>query len=171
MKTTNLKHEAYYLFDGGINEENTKDLISFINNSHGNLMITMKSGGGCSGVGRLITRILNEHSDRISLTAMVGVYSAAFRLFYNFKGRRLLTPETKGMFHIGNAQVTRNINGSITYYEDEALLRNHKIDWPQHKEFAKSFMTKAEFNKFLRGKEVYFDFGRMVEIFPDAEII
>lgn len=166
------RHNAYFFFSDLIKDENVGDLIEFINKTGNDpIMIGIKSCGGSSTLLYFLQRIFKEQSERISLVAIAGIYSAAFDLFYNFTGKRFLTRETKGMYHWAAQEVTINANSKLTYYEDEAMKRDRKRLKKEQLVFIAKFMTAGEIRKFKEGKDVYFDFSRMQEIFPDAEIL
>lgn len=165
------KHDGFYIFTGLIEENSVQQFANFVMNTPGNLLVSIRSGGGNSDSGFVMERILAENVERISLCAMAGIYSCAFRVFYNFKGKRFLVPEAKGMYHLGHADIRLNVDGTCTYDEDKALRETQMEFLEEHKAFAKSFMTESEFEKYLKGDEVYFAHSRMVEIFPTAEIL
>lgn len=163
----------YHTIDGDINEENTQALLEFINQNEGHAMqIGISSSGGFFDYARFVTNVLNQNKDSITLVAVGNVYSAAFRLFYEFQGARKMTFATRGMAHHSYQTVPLTNNGIGATDEAHAAICNSR-DYirPDEIAFAESFMFNEELEKFKQGKEVYFDFARMRQIFPNAEIV
>lgn len=161
----------YFLFDGGIENEDVASLIDFLNQNDGDVKVGLCSGGGSSGTARFLLDILNQNRHRITLCAVVGVYSAAFEIFYKFKGKKELTFGAKGMYHYGTIEVRISDAVKPAKGEDRCDFRNMKIYRKERDSFAKMFMNKEELKDFKRNEDIYFDFVRMKEIFSDAEII
>ena len=162
----------YYIFDGPINQETTQRLINFINAVEEPMQIGLVSNGGDKSATLFLIDVLNQNKDRITLVAMAGIYSSAFRLFKSFEGKKKMAFGVVGMWHYSGQEIRMNCLGKPDYYDGIASFESLKQwDKAHDLEFAKSFMNNMELKKFNRAQEVFFDFGRMKEIFPDVEII
>lgn len=160
-----------FLFNGEFDADGIQSIINFVNANEGELSIGIWSGGGRLEPTMFLTDFLNFHKDRITLTAVAGVFSAAFELFYFFKGKKKLHFGSKGMTHYGQMMIRYKWNNDTTdaeYKIDKDFFSQQKKR--TDKEGAK-FMTVDELKRFKKGEDVYFDFNRMKEIFPNAEII
>lgn len=167
------KHDAYFIFDGEIasKNENIQKLLDIFNQEKGNILLGIDSVGGCNATNSFLLKMLNENKERVSVMVLNSVYSSAFVLFYDFKGKKYLSKGARGMYHYSHFEMSMNANGRPTLHEDIAVLKDRKRLFKEQIDFIKTFMTKTEQNKFRKGEDVYFDFARMQEIFPDAEII
>lgn len=166
-----MKYDAYFYQTMGFDGDGVQSLINFINHNQGKLLVGIQSSGGRSGVAQMVLKILNDNTDRVTLCAVSGVYSAAFEIFKGFKGQKAMTDNTIGMAHYGKNEFHLHTNGRPVYFEDEAVLQQNKKAAPKEVAEAASYMTPFELRKFRKGDEVYFGFDRMKQLFPDAEII
>lgn len=165
------KGNKYYILDGQINSESCHKLIDFINTNEGRLVIAINSTGGELSHSEFILRALNDNADRISLVAIERINSCAFSLFYEFNGARSMITPVHGMHHYGYRDITINDDGRPSYASDKITKRQVVFYKKRSIDFAKKFMTKKELRELKRGWDVYFDFDRMKEIFPDAIIL
>lgn len=163
-----MEHRKYYVHADGLNDEKTKPLIDFINNTPGDLVIGLNCGGGSEAMRCFVQQLLAENADRITLVAMVGIYSAAFELFYKYDGVKVLTNGVAGMYHLASLNAHINANGNPEVGEAAAIFEGVKMTKLECDNFAASFMTPSEIKKYRKGEDVYFGFKRMKEIFPDV---
>lgn len=162
----------YYIFDAQITAETVQPLLDFIGNNDDELQIGICCVGGENDVERFLLNALNENKDRITLVAMSAIYSAAFALFYQFKGKRKITFGTRGMYHYSGVNVRVAANGGIQDSEEKAAAEFTKRNQKQWQDsFANGFMSVSELRNFRSGKDVYFTFDRIKQIFPHLEII
>ena len=161
----------YYLHAGGISVESVIQILDFVQNNDGDLTIGLNSGGGQTSVAAFLLDCLNANSERVTLTALTGIYSAAFWLFYNFKGKRKIASGCRGMFHYATQPVTLCATGRPDGFEDEAIVSALKHDKIANEKIALEFMNPTELKKFKKNWDVFFGLDRMMEIFPDAQII
>ncbi len=160
----------YYVHAEGLRDEKTKPLIDFINNTPGNLVIGLNCGGGGEAMRIFIQQLFAENADRITLVALVGIYSAAFDLFYKYEGEKVLTHGVAGMYHFSSLEARINANGKPEIGEAAAIFEGIKMSKAREEKTAASFMNSSELKRYKRGEDVYFNFKRMKEIFPDAQI-
>lgn len=163
--------KKYHIISGGIDSHSISDLAGFLNNNDGELAISLNSTGGDGDLAVLAVKMLNENSDRIELIMTTGCYSAAFKIFAKFKGKRSLVVGATGMFHYSFRQSSIDERKKIVFLEERALAESSKQAMQSTEEFASLIMNDTEFAKFKKGKSVYFTFNRMKELFPDAEIL
>lgn len=163
----------YYILNDDIADSTIQPLLDFINQNEGSAMqIGISSGGGFSDYARFISDVLNQNKEYITLVAVGNVYSAAFRLFHEFEGTKKMTFGSRGMAHHSYQTVPLINNGMGATDEAHAAICNSRnYIRPDEIAFAESFMFNEELEKFKQGKEVYFDFARMRQIFPNAEIV
>lgn len=161
-----MKH---YHICGRIDKDSFENLINFLNNTEGEKKsISINSTGGDVGYAHGIIHALNDVAGETELVVISGVYSAAFIIFYNFKGRKVLFEGSRGMIHRVMVSVTINDNGLVAYKEDISFRDDLKEGEQKALKWVESFMTPQEFKKYKKGSDVYFTTSRMREIFPDA---
>jgi ATP-dependent protease ClpP protease subunit len=160
----------YFHLDGRIVEELLNRFLGFMNETPSEeITIIINSVGGKECVSKLILNIINENKERCTLISL-GVYSAAFYIFYNAECKRKMTYGSPAMWHLSSADMRMMSNKKPSYTEDETQLKNW-VDDKIEIEFAEKFMTPKELRDFKKGIDVYFTFKRIKEIFPDVEII
>lgn len=163
--------KKYYLLNGKINEECLEKLITFFNylDASDTLFIYLSSTGGMTIIGRAIISFINNNKDRIEL-ACVHAESSAFEIFYKSKCKKFLISPCRGMYHkqwVADAGVFSD-NRKPVYNSDIAIFNNDKYyDFS----YVKEFMNNMEFKKYKKGQDVYFNHQRMIEIFPDVEVL
>lgn len=161
----------YHLHADGINEISVMDTINFIQNNEGELTIGLNSNGGGSSCAAFLLDCLNKNKDRITLIALTGVFSAAFRVFYDFAGEKKMSHGCLGMYHYESQDVMMFAKIQPDKPDGEGVISALKSDKSANDTFAEKFMTPAEIRRFRQNLDVYFDFERMKQIFPEAEII
>lgn len=133
------------------------------------IAIQMNHGGGSFLATEAITRIVNLHKETEIIVQ--AAFSAGFLFLIETKCKKVLSRTCRGMWHYGKWNIEYNDKHEPYYYDDECIIRNlpfHKI---HTQSVAKKVMTSTEYKNFLKDRDVYFDFKRMKEIFPNAEII
>lgn len=162
---------TYHLFSKLIDNETSKEFLEIINKNEGNLTIGIDSVGGTFQTALFLVNSLNCESSRITLVAVNAVYSGAFIIFYLFRGKKKMTGSCRGMMHQSNMEV--NVSSSLDWTYNSAKVNKStlKIDHQIIMETSKKFMTKKEYKRLRKNRDIYFDANRMKEIFPDAEII
>lgn len=161
----------YLIFNKAINEENAQELLDFISSTPGPVTISLGCGGGSSTAAAVVTYALNLEHERITLIAGPGIYSSAFELFYWFKGEKMLAFSCRGMYHYSTREITLNADRTAASEEDRCMSKNMKAEQLRELEFAGSFMTEKELMRMKKGRDVFFTFERMQEIFPKCQII
>lgn len=153
-----------YNFESNIDEISTQKLIDFINQNQGELAIFLNSGGGKMESAALILEILDV--EKHTLIANGGVYSAAFWIFYQFKGKKKILPGTIAMWHQLSSETRINVDGKPTYTEGVYTRKRYKIEWKSELKFAKSIMTSKQLKRYKKGLDVYFlheQFKKMIK--------
>lgn len=162
----------YLIFNEPITEETGQKILDFIGRTDGPIQIGIATVGGCKSTALFVLDAMNAAKDRLTLVAMTGIYSAGFRLFYDYKGKRKITFGCNGMYHYSGQNIRMNALGKPDYYEGAASMETiKKYDRADDLQFSKQFMTASELRKFAQAQDVFFNFGRMMEIFPDVEMI
>ena len=161
----------YFYLNGSMKQELFDKFINFCNQYPDDKWgIVIDSGGGGESFCHAMLHIIDDHKDCVLIS--MGCYSSAFELFYLSKCEKLITTNSMGMFHLGRDNYDIDLNGKPSWTADEAIVKRRKeTSYPMALDFAKQFMTTLEFSKFKQGKDIYFTFKRMQEIFPDATII
>ena len=161
-----------YIFDGKINKETVQQLFDFLNaNQTENIMMSICCTGGEYALAKMMIQVLNEQPERIILVSDCMLYSSGFDVFYHFKGKKILTVGVLGMTHNPSGNLTISANGEPYYEEDKAHKRSLKsiVEWES--KWLSDILTKKECKDYALNKPIYFDFKRMTQIFPNAEII
>lgn len=160
----------YFTMTGQLNDDTLQRFVAFFNEHHSDpCTLIINSRGGFTSVAETIKTMIDQMAD---CTLMIhGIYSAAFELCYNAKCKKILSKYATGMWHLGRLEGTIGIDSKF-YYDEE--LNNEK-SFPLEKrlgeKMAKAVMTAAEFKKYKKREEVWFDTKRMRQIFPDAKVL
>jgi len=160
----------YFHFDKDINTELFNSFLDFINrNEDEEKVLILNSDGGSNNYADIIISIINEKSGQFKIISAKS-YSAAFRILFMAKCKKAIVENTMGCFH--HSYLTNIDLDSVTkkpvYVEHDYQVKNLKC---KIENLDTSFMTNKELAKFKKGKDVYFIFSRMREIFPKAEVI
>lgn len=159
----------YFQIEGIINNELLNKFIYFINQYETEKKtLILDSVGGKQHISRFLLNIINQNKDKFTLV-LLGGYSAAFYIFYFAKCKKLLVKNAMGMIHYPyNKDISIDDRGKPVFSEDEYTLKNND---KSQSDFVKEFMNASELRKFKQGKDVYFTFKRLKEIFNNAEVI
>ena len=154
-----------YFYFNDLFEENktTKDFIDFINENQDELTIFLNSGGGNSNIKQVLLDILNENKERIMLKASYFIGSNAFRLFFEFEGKKKIMDATYGMFHLTIMEVA-TLENNETVESDKMTKENMLNFYFETIKFCERIgMTEEEIQKIKEGKDVYFNNKRLRE--------
>jgi hypothetical protein len=162
---------AFYLLASRITDESVAPVLEFLNNNSGAVTIGIRSGGGYIHDGLLLSHALELNKDRVSLVCVYQACSTAFEIFKRFPGKKYLTWGCMGMYHYGVTAIDTDDRGKPAYSETECQKRNLKHQKLYVDTFSKEFMNRKELNKLKKGEDIWFDFDRMQQIFPNAEVI
>jgi len=160
----------YFTMQTGINEELLDRFVVFFNEHRESpVTIIVHSRGGSMGIGETILHMISEMAD---VTLIIhSVYSSAFNICYSAECKKILSKSAKGMYHQPKASVEIAVDRSPYYHEDNCLYLNFKHEKKYSDSLAKEIMTKKEYELYVKRDEVWFDFNRMKQIFPDAEVM
>jgi hypothetical protein len=161
----------YLLFNEGLTMEQGQLILDFIQSTDGPLTIGFGSGGGHTSVGNFLIDAFNNEKHRLTLIAMAGVYSMGFEVFYRYEGQKKMVFGVRGMYHLSSQEVQISAHGRAAYDEGTCQLSGLKNDRVRDLQFASLFMTEKELRKMKSGQDVFFDFERMKQIFPDVEVV
>lgn len=160
----------YFVIDGRIGKDMLVDFVNFYNSNAGeDCTITLNTGGGDSYVMWALIHMINE-MPKVRLLIQ-SVYSAGFEIAYATECEKLLSPTARGMCHQATSSVTLNQDTNVCYNEDKCIVRNLSIDRKIGNKVAKEVMTKSEYKRYKKDRDIYFDFKRMKQIFKGAKII
>lgn len=148
----------YHFFEGEIDQENTNKLIDFINqNQEDEMTIYINSGGGSNFFTYAIINLLNQHKEKIKIIVSGCIYSNAFYIFFNFKGKRELLDEATGMFHYSGRDYRLTENGKIEYKSDVFNLNEFKKKEKITDKFCADLgFNDKEMRKLRANNDVYF---------------
>lgn len=162
----------YYLHADGITEECIKGLLEFINQNDGqDITIGLNSNGGSTATALFLAHVLNMRKNLVTLIAISGIYSAAFDLFYRFKGTKILARGCRGMYHYSSIDIRYGSSLRPDNEDERQKLKMLSIDRVAIEAMCAEFMTPTEMRRLRSNKDVWFDFERMREIFPHATTI
>lgn len=162
----------YFIIDGRLGSEIKEKFVDFVNAySDEHIHITINSTGGGSMHMNTIVGIINSQPQKFTVKLIAG-YSAAFDLFRLVKCKREMIQRVIGMTHYSYDSFDMSVNGTFKYDDDEFKHQHYKKDWAtQERKVAKQILTKEEYKRFKKGKDVYLDPDRMKQIFPEAIIV
>lgn len=133
--------------------------------------IILACGGGDMAYAEVVLNIINTNPDNFTLIS-AGSYSAAFYIFMNARCKKKIAKGTLGMFHFPYIKMELMTNGKVYYDQDRAHIKNNKdFMFSYYTSWCNSFMNKEEIEQLHKGDDVFFTHMRMLELFPDAEVI
>jgi ATP-dependent protease ClpP protease subunit len=155
---------------GLLDNEMLVKFVDFVNsNTDEAWTIIINSGGGNFLATETITRIVNLHKETEIIVQ--AAFSAGFLFLIETKCKKTLSRTCRGMWHYGRWSIEYNDKHKPYYYDDECIIRNLPFHKKHSQSLAKKIMNTTEYKDFLKDRDVYFDFKRMKEIFPNAEVI
>lgn len=161
----------YFSMANPINEELLEKFLGFYNQYQSEpCKIILNTRGGSTYISDIFISMINEMPD---VTLLIhAAYSSGFEIAYNAKCKKQLSKTARGMYHLGKADMSLAIDSKPYYDEDINHAKGFVVEMKASNMLAKKVMTKAEFNSYkVKRDEVWFDFKRMKQIFPDAKIL
>lgn len=160
----------YFALIEGVNPETLDKFIRFYNDNHEvPCTIVINSRGGSGYIAETVVHMIGQMND---CTLIIhAAYSAAFEIAVEAKCKKILSKFSRGMMHLARLTVDMGVDGNPYYDEDTNHFKNFGVEKKLGDRLAKKIMTKEELIKFKKREEVWFDFKRMKEIFPSAEIL
>lgn len=151
---------------GKFNNEQLDEFINFINqignspNLH--LKIYLNSVGGFEQVKSMIVEILNNYSHEIFVTA---AESAAFDFIYECNGEVKFHPECYAMYHFGEINI-EYLDGMFEQPITKMKVEVSKLGLKKTKALMNDLgFTELEKESVLNGRDVYFGYDRLIELF------
>ena len=151
----------FYFLDEKINSAQVAELIEFIHKyPEEPKTIYMRSEGGEVDCAILITKILNQYKDSITLIAGEWLESCAVDVFHDFQGAKEFNElGTLIMIHRtaytnSSLSKTRPIMDTYSKRADTASLNKYR-----------ELLTKKDIKTFNEGGEVYFDSEKVKNFF------
>jgi len=128
------------------------------------LFIYFSSEGGDVDSGEAIISIINNNVDLIELAGYGDIMSCGFDIFFRSKCNRILLPGVIGMYHQGTITVTMNESEKIHQTRDKADKEWASLQKIQTIKLCNLLkMTDKEINQIKRGRDVYFQYPRMLD--------
>lgn len=156
--------KSFYYTDV-INSESAQKVISFIEDNKGLLTIYLCNGGGENWATNALADCLALNHKRITIKALGEISSNAFKLFFDFKGKREILPDTIGMYHQSMKKMDMAENGMPTYVDDLIYRKKMRKNYPETLEWCKKLgFNKTEMRKLREGKDVWFTEERLREL-------
>lgn len=150
-----LTHEVVQNF---IRDYNCLDLTKSIT-------IYIKSVGGLVGHYALITHIINSNYKNVTLVAVDEIFSSAFNIFFSFKGKRIILPDTIGMAHFCWSTFQLDERGKPSTDYDKFIMAEMKRNKSKTiKNFQDIGLNTKEVNKIKNSKDCYFTTERLNEL-------
>lgn len=153
-------------------EPKLQDILDFLDKCHVKkkepIKLYIDCGGGNTADFFLITDRLNWMVDLDYDITIHILYagSAAFRLCWEFKGKRVLEREADGMVHMSYMEIP-SYHGTIIYAD--GTCRGRKEFYEQEEMYQYNFFTDREREFYTSGRDLYISPPRMQEIFSQEE--
>lgn len=166
----------YKQLNDDITEESIYPIVEAINDSNlqTKFVVGITSEGGSSYSGRFLLNVLNNPSNvkRITLVCIDKCYSIAFDVFYKFKGKKQIMLGSRGMLHYDSMPLQMCHDGLLKQ-DPELQCGLEQLQVLRHETLTivNTFLNKKEIEDLTKGTDVFFSYSRMLEIFPDAEIV
>lgn len=158
-----------YQLKGEIDSKATKAFTKFINEYEiKDLHIIIDSLGGDNSEIQNFIFLINSLEDNVTLIASSMIGSAAFEIFVLAECKKRILPFTGAMYHGLKSQIFFDHNGNPCdeheKYKFELLVSSKEIT----KNVCElSNMNDEEINLIMQGKDVYFTWDRLKEMFPE----
>jgi hypothetical protein len=151
--------------DGTLDVGIVSDIAEFLS-EEGPKLLYLSLDGGSIGYASTIIDMINR-TPQLTVVGSNRLYSAGLWIFSEIKVPKELSDRTRGMWHQGTLEVTMNTDGKMTYIADKFSMRRHKQDQDDiiMGLARKLSMTDKEIEKIMKGKDVYFTYERMKEMF------
>lgn len=151
--------------DGTLSVEMLKELSDFVSQDGAKILYIALDGGSIGYADTMIDIIHN--AENMSVVGTNRLYSAGFYIFAKINTEKHLAKGTRGMWHQGRFEADIRNDGKLEYISDKFNLNIHKEQYTSvilH--LAKKLgMTDKEIKKIKKGKDVYFTYERMKEMF------
>ena len=150
----------------GIEKESFDKLIKALNEND-NVTIYLNSRGGHIADMEAMINLINTHDHGIiNIIGFGALLSSAFELFFRVKCKKEILPGTIGMIHQSSTAIDINEFGKATYQEGEAIMKQMKTYHRERTNLLCSSrnLTQSERNNVKLGKDVYFQYNRMLEL-------
>lgn len=155
---------------GSIDQAMLEKLIDFYNhNEDQEICIVLNTQGGSFFYSETIIEILNRHNNTSII--IQGAYSAGMKICLDTTCKKILSKSARGMWHFGRWDINFTDQLKPYYDEDKCIIKNMPIHNKFSKAVSKKIMTATEYKEFEKGNDVYFDFKRMKQIFPNAKTL
>jgi ATP-dependent protease ClpP protease subunit len=121
-------------------------------------------GGDSGSMFAMLDAMERYPAGKVSLIATGSIASAAFDMFFSYRGPRGILPLTTGVYHQSERTYAYRENGSLVYREDMDKQRHAK----EHElGFTKNMMTMCGFSsenitRILNGESVFFNTSEML---------
>lgn len=160
----------YFAITDSINAELLDRFIRFFNDHQEEpCTLVIQSRGGFTYVSETIVHMINQMAD---CTLIIhAAYSAAFEIAFQVKCKKVISKFSRGMVHMGRLEASIGVDHKPYYDEDINHTKNFSIEKRIGDNVARKIMNAAELKKWKKREEVWFDFKRMKQIFPDASIL
>lgn len=133
------------------------------------LYLYLNTEGGEVDSMEAIIDIINQNCDIVELIGYGGLYSAGFVIFFSVECRKVLLPQTIGMFHL--TFVKLETNGVSTKGIDRAMKNSLKEESERTLKFCNDLgMTKKEISNIMKGEDIFFQYSRMIEFLNNSSI-
>lgn len=157
----------YFPMIGSIDQAMLDRFTDFYNsNVDEKICIVLNTTGGGYFQAEAIIEMINKHGDASLL--IQAAYSAGMIIALSANCYKTLSTSCRGMWHYGTWELTHDDKGKPAYNETECIIKNMPFHKHQSKARAKQIMTPKEYGKFLKDRDIFFEFKRMKQIFPDA---
>jgi ATP-dependent protease ClpP protease subunit len=151
--------------------ENFQPLLDIINVGHEEITLIISCGGGDMYYATVLIHIINKNPERFTVVSC-SAYSAGFYLLRQTTCKKKIVDGSIGMFHYPYSQMETTESGGYYYGQDKAMVKNNKEYAHQRtRKWCEQFMNAEELAKLESVDDVFFSFKRMLEIFPDIEVI
>lgn len=121
--------------------------------------------GGWTDSGEAIIHFINTNSHLITIIFYGEIFSTGMHIFLKTKCKKIILPDTRGMFHFSWQQMSINEGGKPSNDYDIFSLSEIKKSKQQSIDFLKTTkITPKELSSIKRGKDLFFTYERMLEL-------
>lgn len=153
---------------GDVNPEMFNSLVRGINDlrKDDNLHIYFTSQGGLTDVAEAIIDLVNKNQEYIGMTFYGEIFSSGMLIFLQTQCQKWLLKDARGMYHFAWQELIIGEGGKPLDDYDIFCMKEMKRSKERTLNYLKTYttLTDKEIAKVRAGKDVYFNYDRMLEL-------
>jgi len=161
----------YYQFNKNIDYDSSNELLKFLNeNTETDITIYLACNGGSIGSAFSLKDAIEKHG-KITLVAYICIGSAAFSLFYTVDCKKEILPFTRGMWHLGQWDISMDCRGKAYHTEDEFIRNDIQTRDKEYIQYICDLvgMKKKDIKTVMEAEEAWFNAEQLQEFLKTSQ--